>query len=75
MKPLICVDCRWHIPNKQSSITVNYDRCKASEKIHLVSGEKSYAYCETMRESNNACGLDGKLFELNIEDEVTGYGI
>ena len=75
MKPLICVDCRWHIPSKQSTSAANYDRCKASEVINLVTGEAKYSYCESMRTTGSDCGLDGKLFELNIEDEVTGYGI
>ena len=75
MKPLICADCRWHIPSNQSTPAANYDRCKASEVINLVTGEAKYSYCESMRVPNNDCGLDGKLFELNVSDEVIGYGI
>lgn len=71
MKPLICADCKWHIPSKQSSSVANYDRCKASETINLVTGEATYKYCETMRIAGNSCDLDGKLFELNQSDEVT----
>ena len=71
MKPLICADCKWHIPNKQSSSIANYDRCKASETINLVTGETSYKYCESMRMVSSPCDLDGKLFELNQDDEVT----
>ena len=71
MKPLICADCKWHIPSKQSSSIANYDRCKASETINLVTGETSYKYCESMRMVSSPCDLDGKLFELNQSDEVT----
>ena len=73
MKPLICVDCKWHIANKSSSLIANYDRCKASEKIHLVTGAKTYAYCESMRTPSGPCGLDAKLFELNISDAADPF--
>ena len=71
MKPLICADCKWHIPSKQSSTVANYDRCKASETVNLITGEAKYTYCETMRIVNGDCGITGKLFELNQDDEVT----
>ena len=70
MKPLICADCKWHIPSKQSSNVANYDRCKASEVINLVTGEAKYQYCESMRVANAECGMDGKLFELNQAEET-----
>jgi hypothetical protein len=70
MKPLICADCKWHIPSKQSSNVANYDRCKASEVINLVTGESKYSYCESMRLSGSECGMDGKLFELNQAEET-----
>ena len=69
MKPLICADCKWHIPSKQSSSVANYDRCKASETINLVTGDATYKYCETMRIAGNSCDLDGKLFELNQQED------
>ena len=69
MKPLICADCKWHIPSKQSSTVANYDRCKASESINLVTGEATYKYCESMRLAGGTCDLDGKLFELNQQEE------
>lgn len=75
MKPLICVDCKWHIPSVNTTSVMNYDRCKASETINLITGEATYKYCETLRAVGNLCDLDGKLFELNIDDEVTGHGI
>ena len=74
MKPLICADCKWHIPSKQSSSVANYDRCKASETINLVTGEAKYSYCESMRMSNSDCGMDGKLFELNQVEEENPNG-
>ena len=74
MKPLICADCKWHIPSKQSSTVANYDRCKASEVINLVTGDATYKYCETMRIAGNSCDLDGKLFELNQAEEETPNG-
>ena len=70
MKPLICADCKWHLSSKQSSTVANYDRCKASEVINLVTGEAKYSYCESMRMSNSDCGMDGKLFELNQAEET-----
>lgn len=69
MKPLICADCKWHIPSKQSSTVANYDRCKASESINVVTGEATYKYCESMRLAGGTCDLDGKLFELNQQEE------
>ena len=69
MKPLICADCKWHIPSDLSTPLVNYDKCRASEVISLVTGEPKYTYCESMRGSG-ACGPEGKLFELN-QNEVT----
>ena len=69
MKPLICADCKWHIPSKQSSSVANYDRCKASESINYVTGEATYKYCESMRLAGGTCDLDGKLFELNQQEE------
>jgi len=74
MKPLICADCKWHIPSKQSSTVANYDRCKASEVLNLVTGEAKYAYAESMRLSNGDCGMDAKLFELNQAEEETPNG-
>ena len=74
MKPLICADCKWHIPSKQSSSVANYDRCKSSEVINLVTGEAKHSYCESMRMSNGDCGMDAKLFELNQAEEETPNG-
>ena len=74
MKPLICADCKWHIPSKQSSTVANYDRCKASEVINLVTGEAKHTYCESMRVANGDCGMDAKLFELNQVEEETLNG-
>jgi len=70
MKPLICADCKWHIPSDLSSPIVNYDKCRASEVVNLITGEAKYTYCETMRVAGGTCDLVGKLFELN-QDEVT----
>jgi hypothetical protein len=74
MKPLICADCKWHLASKQSSTVANYDRCKASETINLVTGDATYKYCETMRIAGNSCDLDGKLFELNQVEEENPNG-
>ena len=74
MKPLICVDCKWSLPTPASQVAGTY-YCKASEVINLVTGKPEYQFCSVMRLSDHPCGLDGKLFELNIEDEVTGHGI
>ena len=73
MKPLICADCRWYLQSDIHSASANYDRCKASEKIHLVTGAKTYAYCESMRTPSGPCGLEAKLFELNISDAADPF--
>jgi hypothetical protein len=75
MKPLICADCRFYLKSEIQVANTNFDRCQASEKIHLVTGEKTYAYCESMRTPSGPCGLDAKLFELNISDEENIDGI
>ena len=76
MKPIICADCKWHMPNPASKPTGlysdNFDHCAASEEkqVNLVNGKTflSYKYCEFMRLSG-PCGIDGNLFELNQDDD------
>jgi hypothetical protein len=68
MKPLICVDCKWSIATPASVAGTYY--CKASEVINLVTGAPEYRFCSVMRLAHEPCGLDGKLFELNISEET-----
>ena len=79
MYPLICADCRWFLPEKISLYDPGidrhidytskaYQRCKASEEVDLVTGDKNYKFCMTMRMEGAPCGPDGKLFSLNISD-------
>lgn len=70
MKPLICADCRWVLLSPAKSTFV----CKASETIDLVTGEPVYQFCSVMRLHREACGPDGKLFELNQSDEGEHHG-
>lgn len=65
MYPLICVDCRWFIEDNAST---KLHKCKASEKVDLVTGERTYQFCTVMRLYGGDCGLEGKLFSLNISD-------
>ena len=65
MYPLICADCRWFIEDKD---TKQFHKCKASETINLVTGERTYQFCEVMRHKAGDCGLAGNLFTLNIPD-------
>ena len=68
MKPLICADCRWDIPKSGTHF------CKASERPNLVTGAPEYQYCSVMRLHREACGPEGKLFELNQADEGEQHG-
>ena len=68
MYPLICVDCRWCLPTPASNMGVY--NCKASEKIHLVTGKPEYKYCNVMRLDHEPCGTEGRLFELNIPERI-----
>ena len=79
MYPLICADCRWYQPQKMALMSHFYGKpieyeskcnqqCKASEQIDLVTGERNYKFCLTMRMEGAPCGPEGKLFSLNISD-------
>ena len=67
-----CINCKWYIPSDFTSAIkqVEYSKCKATEKFNLVSGEPSFMYCSTARESVTHCGPDGKLYEPNISDVI-----
>jgi hypothetical protein len=47
-------------------------QCKASEKINLVTGKPEYQFCAVMRLAHEPCGLDGKLFDLNVGEQDQG---
>ena len=66
MYPLICADCRWFIQNDNASL----HKCKASETINLVTGERTHKFCITERMDGGGCGVAGINFSLNIPDEV-----
>ena len=66
MYPLICADCRWFIEDKAST---KLHKCKASEKIDLVTGERTYNFCITERMAGGSCGVGGFNFSLNIPDQ------
>jgi len=70
--PHFCINCKWFIPSEFSTEEkkIEYSKCRATEKYNLVSGEPSYLYCSTARESISHCGPDGKLYEPNISDDV-----
>jgi hypothetical protein len=67
MYPLICTDCRWFI---EDSSATKLHKCKASETIDLVTGERNHKFCITQRMDGGDCGIAGKNFSLNIPDEV-----
>ena len=67
MYPLICSDCRWYIPDDSCD---TFSKCRAAEAINLVNGERTYQYCITERMSAGNCQPEGKLFSLNIPDEI-----
>ena len=46
-----------------------YQKCKASEKTDLVTGEKKYNYCMVERMNGGDCKPEGLNFQLNIPDE------
>ena len=71
MYPLICADCRWFIQHENETL----HKCKASETINLVTGERSYQYCITERMAGGGCGIAGTNFSLNLPDlEGTSHG-
>jgi len=72
MKPLVCVDCKWHIAHPSSTETTNLDKCKASEAVNIVTGKPTFKYCESMRSSIGDCGIDAKLFDLNVGEQDQG---
>jgi hypothetical protein len=74
MKLLICADCKWHISNPASTETTNIDKCRASEVLNLVTGRPLYKFADTMRSPNGACGIDARLFELNVGEQDQGGG-
>ena len=67
-----CINCKWYIPSDFASESkrVEYSKCKATEKFNLVSGEPTFMYCSSARESIAHCGQDGKLYEPNISDVI-----
>ena len=71
MKPLICIDCKWSMPTPASEAAGVY-HCKASEKINLVTGKPEYQFCSIMRLGHEPCGIDGKLFDLNVGEQDQG---
>jgi hypothetical protein len=71
MKPLVCVDCKWSIPTPASELFGVYF-CKASEKTNLVTGKPEYQFCSVMRLEHEPCGIDGKLFDLNVGEQPQG---
>ena len=71
MKPLICVDCKWSIATPASEAAGVY-LCKASETINLVTGKPEYEFCSVMRLASKDCGIDAKLFDLNVGEQDQG---
>ena len=65
MYPLICADCRWFIEDNAST---KLHKCKASEKIDLVTGERTHQYCIVERTDGGNCKPQGINFILNIPD-------
>jgi hypothetical protein len=69
-KPKLCINCKHFIP---SGTNLEYSKCayfpsKAAKVNFLVNGiyENDYYYCSTVRDSNNMCGEEGKMYKKKI---------
>jgi len=71
MSEKICKDCKHHIYDIHGKWKKNQHLCyarKVEEKTDIVTGEKYkttsfLGYCHDVRDSEELCGLEGKLFE------------
>ena len=70
VKPKLCINCKHFITDND---TGKYGKCSLFErkegKINfLVNGinEKEYYYCNTLRDTNNMCGEEGKYYKKKI---------
>lgn len=58
-----CIDCVHHIDPDYPSLPVErHSRCAHEFKLHPVTGEKTYKYCDIARE-HGPCGLEARFFE------------
>jgi len=68
MSDKFCIHCRYSKPTQDPEIYL----CQVDSKLNLVTGERAYKYCSTMRMEFQKCGLEGKLYEeaepVRIED-------
>ena len=63
----ICKDCRYFIASPVSNDTIQeYATCSNSGKINPVTGEIKEIYCDINRRDHNACGPEGRLYEVGI---------
>jgi hypothetical protein len=57
----LCKDCKHFMPN---SLGHKYAKCLLTEKIDVVSGEKTYGYCDVIgRAWGRFCGPEGRFWE------------
>jgi hypothetical protein len=75
-KPNFCKDCKYFISSDTLFFpsSTEFGRCKLFPREpendnYLVTGEKiesktEYKYCSIIRNNNNLCGIEGKLFEI-----------
>lgn len=58
-----CVNCSNYMLSHNG---IDFGKCAASKTVNLVTGEKDYKYCSTMR-ANGSCGPDAKYFTPILE--------
>ena len=75
-KPNFCKDCKYFISSDSLFFPPKpeFGKCKLFPRViendnYLVTGENNeinteYKYCSIVRNSNNMCGIEGKLFEI-----------
>ena len=63
----LCKDCRYFIASPVSNdIIQEYAKCRNIGKINPVTGENKHIYCDINRWEHNACGPEGRLYEVGI---------
>ena len=82
LKPKFCINCKYHISNKNIFLSNNnnYDKCSyftystsiKEDENFLVTGKKKelkndYYYCSTARKFDTLCGPNGKHFKKKEE--------
>lgn len=59
MTDKFCINCKHSKPSGADDVFF----CTTESTLNLVTGEKKYKYCSTMRMEFMPCGIEGKLYE------------